>query len=80
MGLTLVVTSALNAIAVFRAFTHLFLGVRPRDAVAVPDLLPRERWPLVACLVFLLAGGLFPTSVIRWKAPEFRAPAAGRSH
>ncbi len=80
MGLTLVVTSALNAIAVFRVYSHLFLGVRPRDAVAVPDLLPRERWPLVACLVFLLAGGLFPTSVIRWKAPEFHAPAAGRSH
>ena len=78
MGLTLVVTSALNAIAVFRAYTHLFLGVRRRDAVAVPDLLPRERWPLVACLVFLLAGGLFPASVIRWKAPEFHAPAAGR--
>ncbi|MEI6342763.1 MAG: proton-conducting transporter membrane subunit [Verrucomicrobiota bacterium] len=80
MGLTLVVTSALNAIAVFRIYSHLFLGVRPRHSIAVPDLLPRERWPLVACLVFLLAGGLFPTSVIRWKTPEFHPPAATPGH
>ena len=76
MGLVLAITSALNAIAVFRIYTQMFLGVRPRDSVTVPDLLPRERWPLVACILFLLAGGLFPGSVIRWKAPELHSRAA----
>ncbi len=80
MGMVLAMTSALNAIAVFRIYTQLFLGVRPRDAVTVPDLLARERWPMVACIVFLLAGGLFPASVIRWKVPDLPRHEAGRRH
>lgn len=71
LGWTLALTSALNAISVFRLFTHLFLGVPATRALPLPDLLPRERWPLAISLVLLIVTGLFPARVMR--LPE--APA-----
>lgn len=68
MGLALALTSALNALCVFRVFTHLFLGVNLKKALVIPDLLARERWPLAICLLFLLGSGLFPRSVVQWKS------------
>jgi len=65
LGWTLALTSALNAISVFRLFTHLFLGVPANRALPLPDLLPRERWPLVVSLVLLIVTGLFPARVMR---------------
>jgi len=67
MGLALALTSALNALSVFRIFTHLFLGVNVKKALVIPDLLSRERWPLAICLLFLLGSGLFPRAVVQWK-------------
>ncbi|HAL71724.1 MAG TPA: hypothetical protein DCP71_08140, partial [Verrucomicrobiales bacterium] len=54
-------------------FGLLFLGVLPKHVIDIPDALPRERWPLAACIVFLIAGGLAPTVVIAWRAPAARA-------
>jgi NADH-quinone oxidoreductase subunit M len=71
LGWTLALTSALNAISVFRLFTHLFLGVPATRSLPLPDLLPRERWPLAISLVLLIVTGLFPARVMR--LPE--APA-----
>ena len=65
LGWTLALTSALNAISVFRLFTHLFLGVPATRALPLPDLLPRERWPLAAGLLLLIVTGLFPSRVMR---------------
>ncbi|MCW5556976.1 MAG: hypothetical protein KIT22_03940 [Verrucomicrobiae bacterium] len=70
LGLTLTLTSALNAISVFRIFSTLFLGVSPKNALRIPDLLPRERWPLAVCIVILLLGGLFPRQVIEMSSSE----------
>ena len=33
----------------------------------IPDALPRERWPLTACVVFLIFGGLLPGTIIGWR-------------
>lgn len=67
LGLALPVATAFNAINLIRLFGILFLGVLPKHVIDIPDALPRERWPLAACVVFLVAGGLFPSSVIRWR-------------
>ncbi|MBK8093569.1 MAG: hypothetical protein IPK32_16725 [Verrucomicrobiaceae bacterium] len=45
----------------------LFLGVLPKHVIDIPDALPRERWPLALCTVFLIAGGIFPSKVLRWR-------------
>lgn len=67
LGLALPVATAFNAINVIRLYSILFLGVLPKHVIDIPDALPRERWPLVVCVVFLIAGGLFPASVLRWR-------------
>jgi len=77
LGLTLALTSALNAIGVFRIFSTLFLGVPAKNALRIPDLLPRERWPLAVCIVILLLGGFFPRKVLQISAPEIAL--AGRA-
>ena len=68
VGLCLPVATAFNAINLMRLFGILFLGVLPKHVIAIPDALPRERWPLAACVVFLIAGGLAPSAVIAWRA------------
>lgn len=80
LGWTLALTSALNAISVFRLFTHLFLGVPATRALPLPDLLPRERWPLAISLVLLIITGLFPARMMRLPetpAHELVTPAHG---
>ena len=50
-----------------RLFSILFLGVLPKHVIDIPDALPRERWPLAACVVFLIFGGLMPSKIIHWR-------------
>ena len=73
VGITLLVTSAFNAINLIRLYSILFLGVLPKHVIDIPDALPRERWPLTACVVFLVLGGLFPGTIIGWRADTVRA-------
>lgn len=86
VGITLLVTSAFNAINLIRLYGILFLGVIPKHVIDIPDALPRERWPLTACVVFLVFGGLFPGIIIGWRAEAVQAietalaAAAGMSH
>jgi NADH-quinone oxidoreductase subunit M len=68
VGLCLPVATAFNAINLMRLFSILFLGVLPKDVIDIPDALPRERWPLTACVVFLIFGGLLPSTIIGWRA------------
>lgn len=81
LGWTLALTSALNAISVFRLFTHLFLGVAATRALPVPDLLPRERWPLAISLVLLIVAGLFPSRVMQLpETPAHEIVAPDQTH
>jgi NADH-quinone oxidoreductase subunit M len=68
LGIALLVATAFNAINLIRLFGLLFLGVLPKHVIDIPDALPRERWPLAACILFLILGGLFPGRVIPWRA------------
>ncbi len=73
VGIALLVTSAFNAINLIRLYSILFLGVLPKHVIEIPDALPRERWPLTACVVFLVFGGLFPSIIIGWRAETVQA-------
>ena len=67
VGICLPVATAFNAINLMRLFSILFLGVLPKHVIDIPDALPRERWPLAACVVFLIFGGLMPSKIIHWR-------------
>lgn len=67
LGIALPVATAFNAINLLRIFNILFLGVLPKHVIDIPDALPRERWPLALCTVFLIAGGIFPSKVLHWR-------------
>jgi NADH-quinone oxidoreductase subunit M len=75
-GLLLPISTALNAVSIFRLFTRLFLGKRHTGFTAVMDALPRERWILAAALVFVVLGGLFPEVIV---SQVFSGPAAGQT-
>lgn len=65
LGVVLPVVTALNAFSIVRLFARLFLGQPVPAARDVADALPRERWVLVAALLFLVLGGLFPAQPMR---------------
>ena len=67
IGIALPIATAFNAINLLRLFNILFLGVLPKHVIDIPDALPRERWPLAACAVFLVLGGIFPGRIIHWR-------------
>lgn len=67
LGVALLVATAFNAINLIRLYSLLFLGVLPKHVIDIPDALPRERWPLTACVVFLVLGGILPGRVIPWR-------------
>lgn len=67
IGVALPVATAFNAINLLRIFNTLFLGVLPKHVIDIPDALPRERWPLACIVVFLIAGGLFPSKILHWR-------------
>lgn len=73
LGLALPVATAMNAINLLRIFSTLFLGVLPKHVIDIPDALPRERWPLAACMIFLIGGGLLPQQILKWRQPAVEA-------
>ena len=82
LGFTLLLATALNAIHLFRLFSKLFLGQSAANLPEVPDALPRERWPLALCTVFLIAGGIVPSVIVALRSPaaEIIATALGLNH
>ncbi len=81
-GIVLLVATVFNAINLLRLYNTLFLGVLPKHVINIPDALPRERWPLTVCILFLVLGGLMPRVVIGWRSDaagsiEKSLPAAG---
>ncbi len=75
IGIAMPLATALNAVQVLRLFSHLFLGTRGTLGEGVPDALPRERWVLSACLLFLVWGGLAPSVLVRLQTPAAEAIA-----
>lgn len=75
IGLLLPLATALNAIHIFRLFSKLFLGSKGSKA-PLPDALPRERWVLAACILFLVLGGLMPRSFVELRSSAAEAMAA----
>lgn len=77
LGIALLVATAFNAINLIRLFGLLFLGVLPKHVIDIPDALPRERWPLAAIVMFLIAGGLFPSKILHWRESAAHEIEAG---
>jgi NADH-quinone oxidoreductase subunit M len=80
LGLALPVATAFNAINLLRIYSLLFLGVLPKRVIDIPDALPRERWPLTACAVFLVVGGLLPGRVLEWRRVAAEAVVSVGGH
>lgn len=59
VGLTLVMVSALNGIAVVRTYLYLFTGARHTTAIPL-GITPRERFAVLVLAVLILGGGLIP--------------------
>jgi len=76
LGLCLLFATAFNAISLLRLFSTMFLGVLPKHVLIIPDASPRERWPILLCVLVLLVGGLMPRYVVRMVAPAATTAAA----
>jgi len=74
VALPMLLATALNAIAVFRAFQRTFLGVpahgRAPALDTVEDLLPRERWAALGFFALVLLGGLIPGPLLRLRESQ----------
>ncbi|MCX6597182.1 MAG: proton-conducting transporter membrane subunit [Acidobacteria bacterium] len=68
IGLAVPLATALNAIGIFRLFGILFLGRRLAPTMIVPDAITRERWPLAALILLLVALGLVPQMAINLRS------------
>jgi NADH-quinone oxidoreductase subunit M len=71
VGIAVVATSALNGIAVMRAYFRLFTGARHVSTVSL-GIGPRERFAVLTLSALILGGGLFPQPGVstRWRAAE----------
>jgi NADH-quinone oxidoreductase subunit M len=69
-GLLLPISTAMNAVTVFRLFSRLFLGKRRTGFTVMADALPRERWVLAAGVLFVVLGGLFPTAIVALQSAQ----------
>ncbi len=72
MGISMLVATAFNAINLLRLYTLLFLGVLPKHVLDIPDALPRERWPITVCVLFLVGGSFLSY----WVFPLISVPAS----
>ncbi len=63
-GLLLPIAITMNAVSIFRLFARLFLGKRRTGFTVMADALPRERWILTACVLFVVLGGLLPRAIV----------------
>jgi NADH-quinone oxidoreductase subunit M len=59
IGSAVLIATALNGIAVVRAYLLLFTGARHMSTVSL-DISPRERISVLTLAALVLAGGLFP--------------------
>ncbi|OWK37669.1 proton-conducting transporter membrane subunit [Fimbriiglobus ruber] len=71
VGLAIVLTAAINGIAVVRAYLLLFTGARHQSSVSL-QIGARERFAVLVLAVMILGGGLYPQPGIstRHKAAE----------
>ena len=69
-GIVLPIATALNAVSVFRLFARLFLGKRRTGFTHMADALPRERWTLAAGVLFVVVGGLFPSTFVALQSAQ----------
>lgn len=69
-GLLLPIATAMNAVSFFRLFTRLFLGKRRTGFTTTADALPREQWILTAGVLFVILGGLFPSTIVTPRLAE----------
>jgi NADH-quinone oxidoreductase subunit M len=63
-GLAVVVTAAINGIAVMRAYFLLFTGARHGSTVTL-GITPRERFAVLTLTALVLGGGIFPQPGVR---------------
>jgi NADH-quinone oxidoreductase subunit M len=59
IGLAVVLATALNGIAIVRAYFLLFTGARHPSTVSL-NIGPRERFAVLTLVVLIIGGGLFP--------------------
>jgi NADH-quinone oxidoreductase subunit M len=69
-GIVLPIATAMNAVSVFRLFAGLFLGKRRTGFTHMADALPRERWTLAVGVLFVVVGGLFPSTFVAVVPPK----------
>jgi NADH-quinone oxidoreductase subunit M len=69
-GVVLPLSTAMNAVSVFRLFARLFLGRSRTGFTHMADALPRERWILATGLLFVVLGGLFPNLIVAQRSAE----------
>lgn len=72
-GLLLPISTAMNAVSIFRLFARLFLGKRRTGFTVMADALARERWILAAGVLFVVFGGLFPNAIVRLRSAQAEA-------
>jgi NADH-quinone oxidoreductase subunit M len=78
VGLVVVLTAALNGIAVVRAYLMLFTGGRYAGAVSL-GITPRERFAVLTLAALILGGGLVPQGYIESRRRAARAVLDGRA-
>jgi NADH-quinone oxidoreductase subunit M len=60
VGVAVVLASAINGIAVLRAYLLLFTGARPTSGVRL-SITPRERFAVLTLAALILGGGIVPS-------------------
>ena len=93
VALPMLLTTAINAITIFRAFQRTFLGAPAHGHApvleTVEDLLPRERWVALALLALVVLGGVMPGPLLRLRESHVESlvervalekPAEGSRH
>jgi NADH-quinone oxidoreductase subunit M len=80
IGLLLPLATAMNAVSLFRLFSKIFLGAQNKRIHGVLDASPRERWVLTAIVLFIVAAGLAPTSIVALRANAAREIGQTLSH
>ena len=73
LGVALPLATALNAINVFRLFSHVFFGRKTTQVPVFPDALRGERLALSALVLFLIAGGVMPRLIISTRSASAEA-------
>ena len=59
IGVAVVITSALNGIAIVHAYLRLFTGTQHHSSVSL-GIVPRERFAVITLTTLILIGGIFP--------------------